>query len=88
MSSILILYILCSRGQVFHFARGTCAPLPRRVLINIKSIVLQNLKLLGKDLSVRGQTIVCSNCCENVNATLKIVAPELLNVKEVRNNHS
>ncbi|KYQ56810.1 Sodium-independent sulfate anion transporter [Trachymyrmex zeteki] len=43
--------------------------------------VAENIKLLGKDLSVRGRTIVCSNCCENVNAVLKVVAPELLNVK-------
>ncbi|KYN11830.1 Sodium-independent sulfate anion transporter [Trachymyrmex cornetzi] len=49
--------------------------------------VAENIKLLGKDLSVRGQTIVCSNCCENVNAVLKVVAPELLNVKEDRSNH-
>lgn len=48
--------------------------------------VAKNVKLLGKDLSVRGQTIVCSNCCENVNATLKVVAPELLGVKKDRNN--
>lgn len=46
--------------------------------------VAKNVKLLGRDLSVRGQTIVCSNCCENVNATLKAVAPELLNIKEDR----
>ncbi|XP_036149375.1 sodium-independent sulfate anion transporter-like isoform X2 [Monomorium pharaonis] len=44
--------------------------------------VAKNVKLLGRDLSVRGQTIVCSNCCENVNATLKVVAPELLDLKE------
>ncbi|KYM86699.1 hypothetical protein ALC53_03849 [Atta colombica] len=49
--------------------------------------IAENIKLLGKDLSVRGQTIVCSNCCENVNAVLKVVAPELLNVKEDRSNH-
>ncbi|XP_024878020.1 sodium-independent sulfate anion transporter-like, partial [Temnothorax curvispinosus] len=49
--------------------------------------VAKNVKLLGKDLSVRGQTIVCCNCCENVNAVLKVVAPELLNVKEDRNNY-
>ncbi|KYN00747.1 Sodium-independent sulfate anion transporter, partial [Cyphomyrmex costatus] len=50
--------------------------------------VAKNIKLLGQDLSVRGQTIVCSNCCENVNAVLKIVAPELLNVKKDRSNHT
>lgn len=60
----------------------------RRVVINIKSIVLQNVKLLANDLSVRGQTIVCSNCCENVSAILKVVAPELLNVKKDSGNHS
>ncbi|XP_077278006.1 sodium-independent sulfate anion transporter isoform X2 [Temnothorax americanus] len=49
--------------------------------------VAKNVKLLGKDLSARGQTIVCCNCCENVNAVLKVVAPELLNVKEDRNNY-
>lgn len=49
---------------------------------NLKRIdvtVAKNVKLLAKDLTVRGQSIVCSNCCENVNATLKIMAPELLN---------
>ncbi|KAG5307986.1 S2611 protein, partial [Acromyrmex insinuator] len=50
--------------------------------------IAENIKLLGKDLSVRGQTIVCSNCCENVNAVLKVVAPELLNVKEDESNHA
>lgn len=54
------------------------------IIINMKSFTLQNVKLLAKDLSVRGQSIVCSNCCESVAATLKIVAPELLNVKENR----
>ncbi|XP_011881298.1 PREDICTED: sodium-independent sulfate anion transporter-like [Vollenhovia emeryi] len=49
--------------------------------------VAKNVKLLARDLSVRGQTIVCSNCNENVNATLKVVAPELLNVKEDSGNH-
>ncbi|XP_029178689.1 sodium-independent sulfate anion transporter-like [Nylanderia fulva] len=52
---------------------------------NLKRIdvtVAKNVKLLAKDLSVRGQSIVCINCCENVHAILKIVAPELLNVKE------
>ncbi|KMQ85620.1 sodium-independent sulfate anion transporter [Lasius niger] len=56
---------------------------------NLKRIdvtVAKNVKLLAKDLSVRGQSIVFSNCCENVDATLKIVAPELLNVKEDRGN--
>ncbi|KAL0105639.1 hypothetical protein PUN28_015852 [Cardiocondyla obscurior] len=55
-----------------------------RNLKRLDVTVAKNVKLLGKDLSVRGQTIVCSNCCENVNATLKIVAPELLHVKEGR----
>ncbi|KAL6261210.1 hypothetical protein P5V15_008735 [Pogonomyrmex californicus] len=57
---------------------------------NLKRIdvtVAKNMKLLGKDLSIRGQTIICSNCCENVNATLRVVAPELLKVKEDRGNH-
>ncbi|XP_050454743.1 sodium-independent sulfate anion transporter-like isoform X2 [Cataglyphis hispanica] len=57
---------------------------------NLKRIdvtVAKNIKLLAKDLSVRGQSIVCNNCCENVDAILKIVAPELLNVKGNRANH-
>jgi len=45
------------------------------------------MKLLAKDLSMCGQRIVCSNCCENVKATLRIVAPELLNAKEDGDNY-
>ncbi|XP_025270448.1 sodium-independent sulfate anion transporter isoform X1 [Camponotus floridanus] len=54
---------------------------------NLKRIdvtVAKIIKLLAKDLSVRGQSIVCSNCCESVNATLKIVTPELLNFEGKR----
>ncbi|XP_020300305.1 sodium-independent sulfate anion transporter-like isoform X2 [Pseudomyrmex gracilis] len=57
---------------------------------NLKRIdvtVAKNLKLLAKDLSVRGQTIVCSNCCENIDVILRTVAPELLNVKENGAHH-
>lgn len=57
---------------------------------NLKRIdvtIAKNIKLLAKDLSVRGQSIVCSNCCESVNAILKIVAPELLNVKKDKEQH-
>jgi len=45
------------------------------------------MKLLAKDLSVYGQRIICSNCCENIEATLRIIAPELLNVKEDGDNY-
>lgn len=33
------------------------------------------------------QRIVCNNCCEDVEATLRVVAPELLNVKEDEDNY-
>ncbi|XP_017764524.1 PREDICTED: sodium-independent sulfate anion transporter-like [Eufriesea mexicana] len=47
---------------------------------NLKRIdvtVAKNLKLLANDLRLRGQTIVCENCHENVENVLKTVAPDL-----------
>ncbi|KAK2581384.1 hypothetical protein KPH14_005068 [Odynerus spinipes] len=41
--------------------------------------VAKNIKLLANDLSLRGQEIICINCCENVECMLKTVAPELKN---------
>lgn len=57
------------------------------IAINTELPALQNIKLLAKDLSLREQRIVCSNCCENVDATLRIVAPELLNVRKDGDNY-
>lgn len=57
---------------------------------NLKRIdvtVAKNIKLLAKDLSMHEQRIVCNNCCEDVEATLRVVAPELLNVKEDEDNY-
>ncbi|XP_012230945.1 sodium-independent sulfate anion transporter-like [Linepithema humile] len=48
--------------------------------------VAKNIKLLAKDLMVRGQRIVCINYCESVDATLRIVAPELLNQDKENEN--
>ncbi|XP_043262811.1 sodium-independent sulfate anion transporter-like [Colletes gigas] len=47
---------------------------------NLKRIdvtVAKNLKLLGNDLQLRGRTIACVNCSKNVEAVLKVVAPNL-----------
>ncbi|XP_017787416.1 PREDICTED: sodium-independent sulfate anion transporter-like [Habropoda laboriosa] len=47
---------------------------------NLKRIditVAKNLKLLSNDLRLRGQTIVCVNCHDNVEAVLKTIAPDL-----------
>ncbi|XP_032676541.1 sodium-independent sulfate anion transporter-like isoform X4 [Odontomachus brunneus] len=49
--------------------------------------VAKNMKLLAKDLSLHQQRITCSNCAENVVATLRVVAPELLNVQKDEDNH-
>ncbi|CAL7942782.1 unnamed protein product [Xylocopa violacea] len=47
---------------------------------NLKRIdvtVAKNLQLLGNDLRYRGQTIVCINCQNEVQAVLKTIAPDL-----------
>ncbi|CAK9816044.1 Sodium-independent sulfate anion transporter [Anthophora plagiata] len=47
---------------------------------NLKRIdvtVAKNLKLLSNDLRLRGQTIVCINCHDNVQVVLKTIAPDL-----------
>ncbi|KAG7212725.1 hypothetical protein KM043_012992 [Ampulex compressa] len=47
---------------------------------NLKRIdvtVAKNLKLLSNDLAVRGQRMICINRCDNVDSTLRSVAPEL-----------
>ncbi|XP_034184869.2 sodium-independent sulfate anion transporter [Osmia lignaria lignaria] len=47
---------------------------------NLKRIdvtVANNLKLLANDLRLRGQTIRCVNCRDNVQAVLKAIAPDL-----------
>ncbi|XP_046420105.1 sodium-independent sulfate anion transporter-like [Neodiprion fabricii] len=49
---------------------------------NVKRIdttVAKNIKLLAKDLSVRGQEVTFTGCAENVKRILGTVAPELTN---------